>query len=134
MNKKLELVFFALLLLSLEVLGTPGCYLSKLCFPPSFMRGVSTGTYVDKGFVPSSELDDMYDRFVVDNMNWVSLDVSWYQENNTSNEIERMGDTWYEGVPGLTWFDEDLIYLINLAHEKGLKVLLRPRVHCYYWN
>ena len=134
MDKKFVPILFALLLLTLEVSATLDCDTPNLCLSASFMRGISTGTYMDKNFVPSEELDEMYDRFVTDNMSWVSLEVSWYQENNTSNEIERMGDTWDESVPGLTWSDEDLICLINLAHTKKLKVVLRPRVHCYYWN
>lgn len=52
-------------------------------------------------------------------VNWVSVLVTWYQENPWSTEIKRS-----EQTPS----DESIIHVIKKAHELGLKVMLKPHL------
>lgn len=54
---------------------------------------------------------------------WISLIVTWYQENEHSTKIAPDKDA--------TPSDESIIYAINFAHSLGMKVMLKPHIDLY---
>jgi len=56
--------------------------------------------------------------------NWIAIKANAFQENVTSTQI-RLDYDW-----GMD--DEDVIYLIQLAHKNGLRVLLVPTIYFRY--
>ncbi len=59
------------------------------------------------------------DELFATGANYISLLVTWYQDDVTTQEIYRAPNT-----PS----DEDLAYVIEYAHAHGVKVLLKPQV------
>lgn len=96
------------------------------------IKGINTWAYYN-----SSEFDyyipDKVDEFVnEDHAEWIEFAPYWWMETKYSNEVHPL-EEYYPGAPGFTIPDSTLIKLINIFHNKGLKVLLRPTLEFYNW-
>jgi len=100
---------------------------------PFDIEGVSTFAYWDRSglytYVP-----ERIDAFAnTDNAGWVEFSPYWWMTTKTSNEVHPLGDG-CAGCPGFTIRDSDLVTLIEMFHESGLKVFLRPTLEFEGWT
>lgn len=89
------------------------------CTGGAFQKGMSLTSYWhDQYSYPESDtaLVDLFET----NTEWISLLATWYQDSVKSTNIYR--DRFQ------TPDDSSLIYIIERAHELGLKVMLKPHV------
>eukprot|EP01016_Furgasonia_blochmanni_P020072 TRINITY_DN2237_c0_g2_i1.p1 TRINITY_DN2237_c0_g2~~TRINITY_DN2237_c0_g2_i1.p1 ORF type:complete len:408 (-),score=62.56 TRINITY_DN2237_c0_g2_i1:167-1390(-) len=64
-----------------------------------------------------------------DGVNWVAIVVTWYMTYLNSTDIQPLYEPLYSTYyTFLTEKDEDLEYIINVAHDKGMKVMLKPHI------
>lgn len=88
-----------------------------------FIKGVTFAPFSRKGDYKKNEYRLSLDRLIeTTNANCIVLVVTGYQKNAYSEEIV------YDGENNVS--DEELIDLMNLIKEKGLKVILKPTVNC----
>ncbi|GEM_PF-4342149 len=66
------------------------------------------------------------DRLQSYDANFISLSPLIYMTDRTSTEISLCPERWNEVARCNTMSDNQLVYLIQLAHDRGLQVMLRP--------
>ena len=99
---------------------------------PIQIRSVTFGP-----FTPSHDLDyvsEILDRIVTLGANFVGVEVPVHQENLYSVTFRECATVWSPEVPCLTYSDENLVSVIQMAHEKGLAVFLSPILAIASWQ
>jgi hypothetical protein len=88
---------------------------------PEFLKGIAYTSWWHGGY--SSPDSDKVISEIIEPMGvtWISVLVTCYQETMTSIDIRCKPET-------KTPTDEDLSHLINYAHSKGIKVMLKPHI------
>jgi len=87
-----------------------------------YQKGMSFSTWSPDAF-GSSESDESLTLLAETNTEWISLCLSWLQNNTTSHDINP--------DPNRTPTMDSLEHAITKAHNLGLKVLLKPMVDTY---
>jgi len=91
-------------------------------FSVSFQKGFSYGSWWNSTFF-QKESDISLANLEETGTEWVSLVATWYQDDNTSTEIEPDEDS--------TPSDASIIHAIETIHSLGMKVMLKPHVDLY---
>ncbi len=91
-----------------------------ISFP--YIKGMTFGSVSKNGDWANKEVFDSFDMMIdCLNINTVVLDVVAWQKNTQSTEID------YEGK--MTVSDWEIINMIDYAHKKGVRVILKPVVN-----
>jgi hypothetical protein len=115
--------WLGLLLIAVAVLASPSrassSFLEAHQGAVSFQKGISYSAWWAGEYTqPGANLS--MDALVSTGANWISLIVTAYQDTYASTTIDRTGLH--------TPTDDDLVYAIEQAHNRGLKVMLKPHV------
>lgn len=86
---------------------------------PLFQKGMSYASWQHNAYTVS-ETALSISSLKKNNVKWVSLVVTWYQDTSESPVIYR--------DPYLTPDDEGVIQTVNRIHQMGMKVMLKPTV------
>jgi hypothetical protein len=124
---KVSFLFFCLVFSPFE---------SNLSANDDFMKGFTFGGML----WPEGNLnlvDYNLDRLETLGVNSIILIIDWYVDDHTDPTIE----PWYRDKPGFpdtqwfspTLFDQDVIEIINKAHNKGIRVALKLHVETLDW-
>ncbi len=88
-----------------------------------YIKGITFAAFAGRGVLSQKETYESFDALVErTNADFVILVPAGYQETAQSETI----DFTSKGTIG----DEELICMINYAHEKGIRVALKPTVNC----
>jgi len=96
------------------------------CIEPTFQRGMSYATYANMSFpnqYASILSDESLRRMKNVGVEWVAINVIWYQENPTTTHI-------YPNTSTYSPTNESLVHAIETCHELGMKVMLKPMIDC----
>ncbi|MHB1612531.1 MAG: glycoside hydrolase family 113 [Sulfobacillus sp.] len=95
--------------------------------PPAhaFMKGMTEAGYSSNVF-ESATMQPALEELHRDGVDWVSIQVGWYQNTDTSTHI--FPD------PKETPTDASLVKLIRLAHQMGMRVFLDPFINANRGN
>lgn len=85
---------------------------------PKEQRGFALPTWERNGYRDFDTAQALHDMYTI-GARWVQLVPSWYQQTATSNEVGPTGDSASE---------DDIRLATDLAHDAGLKVMLKPHV------
>lgn len=88
-----------------------------------YFKGVNFGFYARNGYYATPEARLEVERMAESGIQWVCLISTLMQEQYSSTRIFRD----FENTPA----DDELIGIIRLLHEKGIKVMLRPMIDCW---
>lgn len=87
-----------------------------------FCKGYTWGFFAKKGDFQSEEAKFSMERLHSNGLDWICIPVNAWQETFASTRIFPLYN--------LSQSDEDLVYAINMAHNMGMKVCLKPMVNC----
>ena len=95
-------------------------------FKPVFQRGMSYATYANMSSpdqYASTLSDESLRRMKSTGVDWVAINVIWYQENLTTTHI-------YPNMSAYSPTNESLVHAIERCHELEMKVMLKPMIDC----
>ena len=84
------------------------------------MQGMTEAGYTAGAFTTTAVTGELK-RLHNDGVNWLAIQVAWYQTNNTSTVIAPSAT--------MTPTDASVTQLINLAHQNGMRVFLNPFIN-----
>ena len=93
-------------------------------FTPVFQKGMSYATYANRSSpnqYNSTMSDESLRRMKNVGIEWVAVNVIWYQKNTTSTHI-------YPNISTFSPTNESVIRVIGNCHELGMKVMLKPMI------
>ncbi len=88
-----------------------------------FFKGMTFGFYARNGYFSSPEAKVQVDKMAALGVEWICLVSTVLQEAYHSTRQFRD----FEVTPG----DDELREIIDYAHAKGIKVMLRPMIECW---
>ena len=84
------------------------------------MQGMTEAGYTAGAFTTNA-VTGAIKRLHDDGVNWLAIQVAWYQNSNTSTVIAPS--------PSMTPSDASVTQLIQLAHQNGMRVFLNPFIN-----
>eukprot|EP01098_Paradermamoeba_levis_P015160 TRINITY_DN7545_c0_g1_i1.p1 TRINITY_DN7545_c0_g1~~TRINITY_DN7545_c0_g1_i1.p1 ORF type:complete len:404 (-),score=100.06 TRINITY_DN7545_c0_g1_i1:13-1200(-) len=95
---------------------------TKKALKDDFQKGM---TFADGRWCPTVRFDSPSAILSLEDLaetgaNWIAVIVTWFQHNINTTDIYPL--------PVKTATDDELDFIIDLAHSKGLKVMLKPHI------
>jgi len=88
----------------------------------TFCKGYTWGFFSREGEYLTDGAYESMKRLASNGLDWICIVVNGWQENYCSTRIF--------SLYGRTQSDEEVVHAINMAHDMGLKVCLKPMVNC----
>lgn len=103
---------------------------------PFDVRGVMIDGWHPDGTsqLTDEDFETLMDRLVDDNVNFVSINPLWYLVSPQANQFIRMPQVWEPGTPTMSISDQQVVQLVQLAHNRDIGVMLKPMVFVSDWS
>ncbi len=105
----------------ISILSPPLPAVAPPPLPADFMKGVSYEAWTPGEFSGVASDQTLRQVVVPSGANWIAVIVKCFQDSTTATDIRCTGDPRNSS-------DDDLRHVIQQAHARGLKVMLKPHL------